>query len=275
MQRTFPDLICDDFAETRDALQVYTQIIGDWRAACLPRRKHWWQLSVYPSVRGLTTGMIHSSIDFELELDLQSDRLHARIADGCTMSEPLGGRPGRELAAALASFLTGQGIDPRLVPDNKQRHSHDVMAPGYSSEVAGNLAAILRSISAALTVFRSRVSEETSPIQLWPHHFDLAMLYLPGEKVPGQDPANEELSDKQLNFGFIFGDEFIPEPYFYVTAYPLPDGLTAVTLPDGTQWQSDGFSGAVLLYRRLLEETNPWEYLVGLWNGLLSATHAR
>ena len=28
-----------------------------------------------------------------------------------------------------------------------------------------------------------------------------------------------------MNFGFTFGDENIPQPYFYVTAYPMPDGL--------------------------------------------------
>ena len=45
-------------------------------------------------------------------------------------------------------------------------------------------------------------------------------------KIPGQDPADEESSDKQMNFGFTFGDEGIPEPYFYITAYPLPDAAS-------------------------------------------------
>jgi len=74
-----------------------------------------------------------------------------------------------------------------------------------------------------------------------------------------------------MNFGFAFGDAGIPEPYFYVTAYPLPDALPELDLPDGTVWQSDGFSGAVLLYRRLLEEKDPHHYLVSLWNDLLTA----
>ncbi len=119
--------------------------------------------------------------------------------------------------------------------------------------------------------FRAGIKEETSPIQLWPHHFDLSMLWLPGEKIEGQDPDNEEYSDKQMNFGFTFGDEGIPEPYFYVTAYPLPDGFPSLELPTGTEWQTEGFSGAVLLYKTLINSSDPHSYLLDLWAGLLSA----
>jgi hypothetical protein len=38
-----------------------------------------------------------------------------------------------------------------------------------------------------------------------------------------------------MNFGIAFGDESIPEPYFYVTAYPSPDALPKVVLPAGTR----------------------------------------
>ena len=106
---------------------------------------------------------------------------------------------------------------------------------------------------------------------LWPHHFDLAMMWLPGEKIPGQDPADEEQSDKQMNFGFTFGDGGIAEPYFYITAYPLPEAFPGLTLPAGTRWHTEGFSGAVLLYRDLLNSADPEAYLLDLWNTLLSA----
>ena len=267
----FPELNPEEIVATRDAVHVYAQVIGDWRTSCLAHRKHWWQITVRPSVRGLTTGMIQARIDFELELDLKADRLLAHVAGGGTLSEPLGGRSGRDLAGVVASFLTDQGIDPGLIPADKKRESFEVTADGYSVDTAESLGAALRSINSAMASFRAPIAEETSPIQIFPHHFDLAMLWLPGEKIPGQDPANEEMSDKQMNFGFAFGDAGIPEPYFYVTAYPLPDALPGLDLPDGTAWQSDGFSGAVLLYRRLLEETNPEEYLVNLWSGLLAA----
>ena len=133
------------------------------------------------------------------------------------------------------------------------------------------------SVTAAMEEFRSGIREETSPIQLWPHHFDLTMTWLPGEKVPGQDPENEEYADKQMGFGFVLGDETVPEPYFYVTAYPLPDAFPTLPLPTGRAWQTIGFNGAVLPYRLLNDSSDPRGYLLDLWRGLLSAgqTHLR
>ena len=130
---------------------------------------------------------------------------------------------------------------------------------------------MLGSIAAVLEDFRATIREEKSPIQVWPHHFDLSMIWLPGPKVPGHDPADEEHADKQMNFGFAFGDESIPEPYFYVTAYPLPDTLPDAHLPDGTTWHSQGFNGAVLLYRDLAAMQDPATYLLDMWNGLMEA----
>lgn len=267
----FPALNAASIAETRGAVHAYAQVIGDWRTSCLAHRKHWWQITLYPSVRGLTTGLVQASIDFELELDLNADRLLGRIAGGGELSEPLGGRPARELAKIVEDYLADNGLDRKFTPKDKKREGHTDTTTGYSAEIAGSLGAAFRSVCAAMTAFRAPIPEETSPIQIWPHHFDMAMLWLPGEKIPGQDPKNEEQSDKQMNFGFTLGDEGIPEPYFYVTAYPLPEALPRLDLPRGTTWQTEGFNGAVLLYQSLMEEVDPAEYLVNLWNSLLSA----
>ena len=74
-----------------------------------------------------------------------------------------------------------------------------------------------------------------------------------------------------MNFGFAFGDESVPEPYFYVTAYPLPKEMPEVALPAGTEWKSDDFSGAVLLYRDLIATGDPNAYLQELWSTLIAA----
>ena len=129
---------------------------------------------------------------------------------------------------------------------------------------------VLRSVAAEMETFRAGIREETSPIQLWPHHFDLSMIWLPGEKIAGQDPNDEEYSDKQMNFGFAFGDDGIPEPYFYVTAYPTPDAMAAIRLPAGSEWRTDGFNGAVLTYRTLRDTSDASDYLQDFWSRLLT-----
>lgn len=107
---------------------------------------------------------------------------------------------------------------------------------------------------------------------VWPGHFDLCMMWIPGEKIPGQDPDNEEYSDKQMNFGFTLGDEGIPEPYFYVTAYPLPEAFPNLDLPAGATWHTEGFSGAVLRYETLQKSQDPQGNLVGLWEFLITSS---
>lgn len=274
---SFPRLHDVGLTDTRDALHAYARVLGGWLTACRTPRKHWWQASLRPSLNGLTTGVVHAGPGFELELDLRDSQLHGRTADGQEVVEVLGGQPAGELAQRIKDFLIANGVDPRQVPEDHGRNDGDGAMTGYSSEGAIAVADVWSSVAAAMEEFRAGIREETSPIQLWPHHFDLVMTWLPGEKIPDQDPENEEYADKQMGFGFVLGDETISEPYFYVTAYPLPDAFPALQLPSGTVWQTTGFSGAVLPYRFLSDSSDPRGYLLDLWRGLLSAgrTHLR
>ena len=267
----YPDLEPQSIAATRDALHAYSRDLGEWSKTCRPKRKHWWHASLRPSLMGLTTGTIHSGISFELQLNLRESLLQGRTSNGKELVEALGGQPAAELGESIENFLIAGGLDERFIPGGAQPNDESTAFPGYSAECADTLAGALSAVSAAMAEFRAGIREETSPIQLWPHHFDLSMLWLPGDKVSGQDPANEEYADKQMNFGFTFGDEGIPEPYLYVTAYPLPEKFPGLQLPAGTTWRTEGFSGAVLLYRSLKQSADPTGYLIDLWNDLLSA----
>ncbi len=267
----FPDLDPQSLAATREALHAYARVLGDWMTTCRPKRKHWWHASLRPSLNGLTTDVIHAGIDFELELNLREGLLQGQTSIGEQLTEEIHGQPAAELAARIRDFLIVAGIDDRLAAEKSNDNDSEDVFAGYSAEHAYNLARALSSVSAAMESFRAGIREETSPIQLWPHHFDLAILWLPGEKIPGQNPEEEEYADKQMNFGFTFGDEGISEPYFYVTAYPLPEVFPSLDLPTGTTWHTEGFSGAVLLYRSLTQNTDPNGYLLSLWNTLLSA----
>lgn len=256
---------------TRDALHAYSRVLGAWLTAFRKKRKHWWHASLRPSLKGLTTGVVHGGVEFELELNLIENQLQAHTSSGDELVEALRGQPAVELAYNIKHFLIARGVDVHIAPGDGQPGEEAAGAAGYSAECAHTLARVWSAVSRALTEFRAGIREETSPIQLWPHHFDLSMLWLPGDKVPGQDPENEEYADKQLNFGFTLGDQLISEPYFYITAYPLPEAFPDHHLPAGTTWYAEGFSGAVLPYRSLLENEDPSGYLLDLWNGLLCA----
>lgn len=265
---TLPTLNPEVFAGTRDALHAYSRILGGWLGG-REKRKHWWHISLRPSLNGLTTGVVRANVDFELELNLRDSALLARTATGQQWKAVLRGQAPSVISLGVQDFLLSNGVENDLAPPS-DKYGSDIF-PNFLPEHARKLASSLTVVAGAMEKFRAGIREETSPIQLWPHHFDLSMLWLPGELIAGQDPSDEEHADKQMNFGFTFGDEGIPEPYFYVTAYPLPEALPAVALPAGTIWQTGGFNGAVLTYAALLETPDPDAYLQELWGTLLTA----
>ena len=267
MDQNYPDLAIADSAETLSGLHAFAKLLGAYCNACAPRRKHWWHISLKPVVAGFTTGPLENNGQlFELVLDFHSLSIGLRIYGDDAYEFSVQGESAASMQEKLSAVLSQHSMKVELDQGKIEAARHE-----FDPKFASRLGQVYGQLALCLARFRSGISAETSPIQLWPHHFDLAMTWLPGEKVPGQDPEDEENADKQMNFGFTFGDASIPEPYFYVTAYPLPDALPKLSLPAGTTWHTEGFSGAVLLYRSLVQNADPNAYLLDLWNGLLSA----
>ncbi|RZV34571.1 MAG: hypothetical protein EX272_12485 [Chromatiales bacterium] len=264
--RRFPELDSDEIGVTRDALHAYSKVLGDWLKTVRSKRKHWWHASLRLSVRGLTTGVVRAATDFEVELDLIASRLRVRTAP-MNLDLELRGQPAADVASWLHDTLSDVGVDSGHAPTEPEEGSAGF--PGYVPVQAQRLHEAFAAVAGELESFRAGIREETSPVQVWPHHFDLSMIWLPGPRIEGQDPANEEYADKQMNFGFVFGDDSIAVPYLYITAYPLPDVLPTIALPTGTAWKSDGFNGAVLLYDDLVAKPDPSVYLQDLWARLL------
>jgi hypothetical protein len=76
------------------------------------------------------------------------------------------------------------------------------------------------------------------PLPCWPDHFDLAAVV----KIPPPAPP-----DAQVTLGFSPGDGTVDEPYWYVTAWPMPPGRVAeIPAPAGGRWQVEGWQGLVL-----------------------------
>ena len=256
---SFPSLSTVDWQPTRDTIQIYAQLMGKIRRALTPRQKHWWHISLHVAVTGLTTTQIPAgSMTFEMLLDFTSHQLIITTSRGEQWRKPLRGQSAAafcdEALAALVTMDIRPDIDRSLFSDTTPRT--------YEAGAVERFWQALSQIDAIFKQFKGELRQETGPVQLWPHHIDLAMLWFSGRLVPGADPADEENADEQMNFGFSPGDAGIPDPYFYITAYPLPDGLTDTPLPEGAKWQTSGFSGAVLMYESLVEAGDPAEKLL-------------
>lgn len=255
----FPPLSLADWQPTLETLQNYAKVIGKVRRALTPPHKHWSHVSLRVGTTGLTTSPIPAgAVSFELLLDLTIHQLVITTSRGERLHKPLTGQSAavfcEEALFALASLGFNVDIDRSLFEDT---------TPGtYDRGAVERYWQALSQIDAIFNKFKGEQRQETGPVQLWSHHIDLAMLWFSGRLVPGQDPENEEYADEQMNFGFSPGDGGIPNPYFYITAYPTPDDLTNTPLPAGAEWRTESFTGAVMMYEALVEVETPAEKLL-------------
>src|ERR1700691_5046621 len=78
-----PELTLAPWEDTRDTLQLWTQVVGKVRLALEPMVNHWWQVPLYVSARGLTTSLMHTGgRGLEIEFDFIDHELQLRTSNG-------------------------------------------------------------------------------------------------------------------------------------------------------------------------------------------------
>ena len=105
-----------------------------------------------------------------------------------------------------------------------------------SEEGLQELGRWLHNANLVMRDLRRAVPGSTAP-RVWPHHFDIGMLISLEEDGDAQE-------GRSIGIGLSPGDEQSPEPYWYVTPYPGPEGnLPAVTTG---KWNIEGWTGLTL-----------------------------
>lgn len=256
---TFPSLSLADWQPTRDTVQGYSKLLGRIRRALTPYEDHWFHASLRVSETGLTTTAIpygedsfHADHSFEMIMDFMAHKLSINSSRRLQLEVPLMGQSLKAFHDAVMEGMKTLGVEVTI--------DHDLFAndtPGtYDAAAVSAYWQALKQINGVLQQFQAGLAGETGPIQLWPHHFDLALLWFSGRTVPGVDPNDREYGDEQMNFGFSTGDDGIPDAYFYATAYPAPEGWVGSMLSEGAYWNPSGFTGAVLPYAELVGAAN-------------------
>jgi hypothetical protein len=257
--KQFPPLVLADWQATRDTVHSYAEVLGAVRGALSANQKHSGHRSLLAAAAGLTTTPIPSGPQtFELLLDLAGHRLAISTSHGRAWEHRLRGQSQAAFLDEVTGALATLGINTNL---DRNQYGH-AAAGVYDVAAVERFWAALSQIDQVLKRFRGELRGETSPVQLWPHHMDLAMLWFSGRRVPGHETEKPALADEQMNFGFSTGAGGIPEPYFYITAYPLPDGLGATPAPAGAEWHTEGWQGAVMLYSKLVGAPDAEERLL-------------
>ena len=250
----FADLSLSTWRGTRDTLQGYSRLLGAIRHSSSHRQRQWAHVTLQVVPEGfITTPIPSGSGTFGLRLDLVHHKLRILTSGGQNLELPLEGqslaRFYSEVMGALKGLEVGTEVDAEPFSETSPSE--------WDREAIGRYRQALVQVDTVFKAFKGEHREETTPVQLFPHHFDLALSWFSGRQVLGQEGKDEGWSDEQMTFGFVTGDEAIAEPYLYATAYPEAEGYVGSDLPERAYWNEVGFSGAVLPYSALVQANQP------------------
>ena len=251
-----PSLDYEAWAPAKDTLHLWCQVVGKSRLSLTPRRNHWWNVPLYVSARGLTTGRLPGNV--EVELNLVDHRLEARSTTGAG---------GFNLADGLSVAAFGLKPDIRAEPFGVPMttpFADDVEHASYAPDAAGRFLAALQWSADVFEEFAGWFCGKTSPVHLFWHSFDLAVTRFsgrPAPAVPGADPVTAEAySHEVVSFGFWAGDRDTSFPAYYSYTAPEPAGLRDQPLrPAGaaTWVEQRGGSLALLPYDDVRAAADP------------------
>jgi hypothetical protein len=253
MTPALPELPLTEWEATKTTLHLWAQIVGKIRMASTAPRNHWWHVTLYVDVRGLTTRRMHSrdGATFEIDFDFVDHRLVVRTSRGTVESFELhDGLSVAEFDETLHATLTRLGLDvailesPFGVPMTTPFPS-DRDHAAYDPDAVERFWRILDWTDHVFEEFSGWYCGKTSPVHLFWHSLDLAVTRFGGRRMPvspDADPVTREAYSHELvSFGFWAGDQNVREPTYYSYTAPEPPGVRELPLrPDGAFWADQG-----------------------------------
>lgn len=265
----WPEIEVNQWADTRDTLQLMTQIVGKVRMVNTPKTSHWWNVVVYVSSRGLTTGLIpHGASGFQMDFDFIDHQLVVTTTTGARRSVPLAG-PIADFYGAVMSTLDELGLTTEIwempveIPgaiafDTDREHV------AYDADAVHRFWLALVQMNRVFEVFRSRFIGKVSPSHFFWGAMDLAVTRFSGRDAPkhpggapncGPEVMWEAYSHEVSSAGYWPGPD--GEGYFYSYAYPAPDGFSAARVSPSAAYYDDGLGEFLLPYTAVREANDP------------------
>jgi hypothetical protein len=272
---TFPPIPLTDWEDTKDTLHLYLQIVGKIRLKLMPRKNHWWNITLYVTPRGITTlAMPYENRTLELHFNFIEHVLEIISSEGKSRQIPLHeGLSVAQFYDQVFSALRELHFEIKIQAkpyDNKSKipFAEDREHHRYDAEMVKKYWCVLTQIDQIFKEFSGRFYGKTSPVHIYWHHFDLTFYRFSGKKAP-LDPKmsiveKDAYSHETIAFGFWAGDDKVREPAFYSYIAPLPPGIEKEKLEPATaQWvDSNGSPMAFLSYENFRKAPDPKKSLL-------------
>jgi Family of unknown function (DUF5996) len=239
----WPELPYAAWKDTRDTLQLWTQVVGKVRLELTPWLNHSWHVALYVTTRGLTTSPIpwHGG-SFQIDFDFIDHVLWIRTSAGQFRQIMLKPTSVAEFYEDVMIALRELGIEMRITTmpceiADAIPFEQDTLHKAYDADFAHRFWRVLLSASEVFAHFRTAFLGKTSPVHFFWGSFDLAVTRFSGRAAPrhpGGVPhlpntvAQEAYSHEVSSAGFWPGGGGpIDYAAFYSYAYPAPKSFGA------------------------------------------------
>jgi hypothetical protein len=239
----WPAIPVSAWQDSRDTLQLWTQIVGKVRMVNTPLVNHWWNVPLYVTDRGLATSLI-PRIDggFEIAFDFVDHELRVTTTAGAARTMALGPRSVADFYAELMAILDDLGLhtDIWTMPveiEGAIPFDTDEVHEAYDADRVRDFWLALVQMDRVFTEFRARFVGKSSPVHMFWGAFDLAVTRFSGRGAPlhpggapncGPFVMHEAYSHEVSSAGYWPGGD--GEGIFYSYAYPEPSGFREATV---------------------------------------------
>ena len=268
----WPELRYQAWKDTRDTLQLWTQIVGKIRLTQTPWLNHSWHVPLYVNSKGLTTSPIpYESRSFEIQFDFVQHVLDITVSDGSARRLALRPQSVADFYSALTAALADLGI--RIAINEKPceiagavAFSQDRTHAAYDPEYAHRFWQVLLLTERVFTKFRTGFLGKCSPVHFFWGSFDLAVTRFSGRRappfagaVPGLKPEvmREAYSHEVSSAGFWPGGNGTDFPAFYSYAYPVPAGFREAAVQPEAAYFSEALGEFLLPYDAVRTAADP------------------
>lgn len=283
----WPSLRVADWRETRDALHLWSQVVGKVKLAKTPLVNHFWNVTLVVSARGLTTGAIPEGTGtFEIEFDFVEHRVRLD-ADGRHRDIPLRSMSVATFYAEMLDALRALGIDVVIRPvpvevETAVPFEADDTGRRYDRAHAHAFWRQLVQAHRVMSVFRAGFVGKVSPVHFFWGSFDMAVTRFSGRSAPphpGGVPncpdwvMAESYSRELSSCGFWPGGG--EEGAFYAYAYPEPAGFAQAPVHPAQAAYAADFGQFLLPYEAVRQAPDPDATLLAFFQDTYRAAAER
>ena len=266
----WPELRYDEWADCCQTLQMWMQIVGKIRMRLTPHINHGWNVTLYPTARGLTTAsMWCNARTVGIQFDFLTHELVISVDDGGQKRIPLRSMTVaafygevmdamKALRTPVKIYTVPSEVEKPIPFDKDQTHQT------YDRAHVERYWHVLLQATRVMTAFRSRFIGKVSPVHLFWGAMDLACTRFSGRPAPPH-PSMPGLPDRVTRDAYsheVCSAGFWPgapgvDAFFYSYAYPEPKGYREYKVSPAEARFDTKFGEFVLPYEAMRKAADP------------------